>query len=235
MSESKSLKDYTGITDPRFVHTEMMLKISGYESFVETVHYAIEKIVVTRLEMSKHHIIPDEEQISDKVVDILYAMNYNATRESSNNGNVDVTVELGEYKWLAEAKIYNSNPYLRDGYRQLTTRYSLGSSYENNYGGFLIYNFRPSTKTLLEDYKKKTLPIFSGEYKNFEIEDCKDHPLRFITKHVDEASGLNCSVKHIPFNFYFEPKDKSGLISTPNRIQTNQNKIDELAKRKSGN
>lgn len=234
MRETKTLKDFMSNGDPRFIHNGMLLDIDSYDSFVECIHYAFDKIIVRNLESSKNLIIEDEDQISDRIVEMLYALNYTASRESSNNGNVDVTVALNEYVWLAEAKIYNSNPYLMDGFRQLTTRYASSSSKDYNKGGFLIYNFRAKTKQLLDTYRTESKLIFESEYTAFSQHDSASRLLWFYTKHEEQSAGLEYTVKHIPFSFFFEPKDKSGRKSNANRKKRNKKKLQNLAAKKDG-
>lgn len=224
MGETKTLAYYMGMSDPRFIHTTMHENIKDYSSFVDSLYYAIENIILVNLESKRNSIVADENQISEFIVLSLYCLKYDATRETSNNGNVDITVKLGEYTWLGEAKIFHDNSRLMDGFRQLTTRYSTASNLNANQGGYLIYNFRAGTKRLIDSYKAVSKIQFEIEFDDFKITDCKAHPLRHYTSHNETSSGLKYTVKHIPFSFHFDPQDKSGKTSKDSRDEKNAQK-----------
>jgi hypothetical protein len=221
MSNITTLDDILSPKDPRMKHINLFLNITDYESFLEALYYAIEKIVMVNLEKSKSNLPKDENHISDIIVGQLYGLNYDASREESSNGNVDVTVKFAEFIWLAEAKIFNSNPYLLEGFKQLASRYSTASNLEANKGAYLIYNFRANTKELIDSYKAYSLAQLPPDFPDYQVKDCPVHPLRFFSTHTEAGSGLEYQIKHIPFTFYFDPVDKSGITSKPGRDKKN--------------
>jgi hypothetical protein len=145
---------------------------------------------------------------------------------------VDITVVWGEFKWLGEAKIYRDNSVLMDGFRQLATRYATVNSSGNSFGGYLIYNFRADTLTLLNDYKLKSEAKFKTEFTDFSITDSDEDMLQFSTKHRDKATGLYYCVQHIPFSFFFEPNDKSARNSQSSASENASKRLSQLNKRR---
>lgn len=219
--DKTTLEDILSPIDPRMKHINLFLNITDHDSFLEALYYAIEKIVMVHLEKSKSNLPKDENHISDVIVGQLYGLNYDASREESSNGNVDVTVKFSEFIWLAEAKIFNSNPVLLEGFKQLASRYSTASNLEANKGAYLIYNFRADTKKLIDSYKAYSVTELSKDFPDYRTEDCPAHPLRFYSTHTEISSGLQYRIKHIPFTFYFDPVDKSGIASKPGRDKKN--------------
>lgn len=227
MSDSLSLRDFIALKDPRYIHGGLFLSINNYDSFVESVQYAIQSIIQPKLEATKHTITKDENHVSDQIVNLLHCLNYNATRETSSNGNVDVTVELMGYFWIAEAKIYRDITRLIDGFRQISTRYATISDV-NNKGGFLIYNFDPNTKLIMDNFKTSILDIMSSELDDFKVSDFESCCLRFYSSHTDVSTGLNSQIKHLPFSFHFNPTDASGVRSKKGRDQKAEAKVKKL-------
>lgn len=213
MENSVSLQRILSSGDPRMIHLNLLENISNYNDFIEALHYALENLVIVKLEEKKNILEKhkDEVLISAMITENLNNLFYEAVNEARNNGAVDITVSKGIHKWLGEAKIYYDNPSLIEGFRQLSSRYSNASNINANQGGFLIYNFRPNTKNLIDIYKKIATPILSEEFSNFNYYDCDVHPLRFYSSHIEESSGLTYTVKHFPISLNFNPIDKSGL------------------------
>lgn len=217
MSSNITLYDFMASTDPRVVHSNLLLNASkDQESFIKALYYAIENIVQVKIEATKDRLSSDEELISDLIATLLYGLNYNATRETKSNGSVDITVELGCFTWLCETKILNSNSYIVDGFRQLVDRYSNAGNLNANKGGYFIYNFQPNTNAAVVSYKAYSQKELVKDFPDYSLTD-SEHPLRFFTTCSEPDSGLPYEVKHFAFSFHYDPRDKSGKKSKVNR------------------
>jgi HEAT repeats/NACHT domain len=146
-----------------------------------------------------------EDRLTIEIVGSLRSSGYSANHDCKIGGHVDLTVEQDNLVWLGEAKIYQDNNYLWEGFLQLTTRYSTGDTNQNS-GGLLIYIFDENANSIMEKWQhyllSKSLPDYS--YK-----PCKMRSLAFISSHRHERSGDLFHVRHMPVLLHFAPTDKS--------------------------
>jgi hypothetical protein len=146
----------------------------------------------------------------------LRQLGYLADHDSKQGGHVDLTVShfIKPWKWLGEAKHFNNVGNLREGFLQLTTRYSNASPNENQ-GGVLAYLKRAKAKQQMDKWREeiKTLGL-----ENLVFEECQNRPgIAFFSTHEHETSGMPYRVRHMCVMLHFDPQDKSGLSRAANR------------------
>ena len=129
-----------------------------------------------------------EDQITIAIVHMLQAMGIEASHDTKIGGHCDIVVRaVGNFLWIAEAKLDKGPSWIDEGYQQLTKRYSTGMG-NQNYGEVIIYCRRKSTRQLLNNWKKKLLE----KYPEVKItKNVIDDKLTFFTKHEHEISGLD--------------------------------------------
>lgn len=129
-----------------------------------------------------------------------------ATRETSSNGHVDITVVADHChplrKKLGEAKIYDGPEYHLGGLQQLLSRYTTGREGR----GMLIVYFR---KQNIAGLVKKLREKMDADLPNSQQGPTADHQIKwsFLSKHA-HSCGENLEVGHIGCNLYIEPSDE---------------------------
>lgn len=190
------------------------LKVTTYEGFVKNLYDHIQRSIST-LESHKH-IIEDESEdaTTTRIIMFLEGAGFKA-RQQSASGNVDIYVENLEhgYKWVGEAKKYESVTSVAEGFKQLTTRYSLGTDKSGRgYGALIAYLRRPNSKHHIDEWKKTigSLP----EATNIQFSDCvRMAPFAFISEHEHQTTGFPYETWHICVQLHVDPKDTSGINS----------------------
>jgi len=190
------------------------LKIATYEDFVKNLYDQIQRSIST---LEKHkHIIEDESEdaTTTRIIMFLEGAGFKA-RQQSAGGNVDIFVENLEhgYQWIGEAKKYDSTTSVAEGFKQLTTRYSIGTDKSGRgYGALIAYLRRPNSKHHIEEWRKtiEGLP----EAPNVRFSDCaRMAPFAFISEHDHQMTGYPYETWHICVQLHVDPKDKSGVKS----------------------
>jgi hypothetical protein len=119
--------------------------VPDYIEFVETVQLATAlscNLLGTNPKLHKKH---SEDSLTELVIIHMMGLGFDARLDSMVGGHCDMVVNLnGDYKWLAEAKIYTSHSWVWQGYQQLATRYQPGDPH-SSHGGMLIYCRKPDT------------------------------------------------------------------------------------------
>lgn len=210
----------------------------SYEDFIDCLYQKLQQIF-ERLEHSKDKFFShDEDAITGIIAARLEEAGYTATEQTKKNGAVDLTVTLGDYSWIAEAKIAYSNSKILEGLLQLLTRYVT----RDTDAGLFIYVKKQNGKKVFNDWIKY---ICEGEAvtsyivnKNPEVKedaecvlrdvkatDIKQKEMMFNSIH-ELVSGFPINVKHFCANLYFNPADKSGNNS---QKQRKDNALNNLA------
>jgi hypothetical protein len=187
--------------------------VKTYVDFVDGLYDDICH-VLTQLE-TNIHLYPEDEYedaTTQRIVDMLSVMGYTASHNKASGGSVDITVELTRrrWKWISEAKKFNSVADLREGYLQLATRYRPGlAGAQKAFGALFGYLRRPNAAQAVTAWKDElvTIPEASGST----LEPCtRRGPLAFYSEHQHAALGVPFRVWHVCVPLYFDPKDKSG-------------------------
>jgi hypothetical protein len=187
------------------------LNATTYIEFLDVLYDDI-TIAVERLEQNPQHY-PDEHEdaTTQRLLDILFGMAYSASHNCLSGGNVDITIELAKknWRWIGEAKRFNNTRDLREGYLQLSTRYtpSAGST-GAAHGGLIAYLRRPLASKCMDSWKKHFSEQVSPASK---LNPCaRRGQLGFLSEHEHGALGVPFKVWHFCVALYFHPLDKSG-------------------------
>ena len=159
-----------------------------------------------------------EDLINAIICIILTARGWQASHETSINGNayIVITLPYEDYQWLGEGKLYGGSSYTTKGFKQLAHRYSTGLSGQNA-GGLLIYINSTKLK------QNKILNNWQEDLKNMEncscddeilplstassTQECPKNPLAFYSHHIHSLSGLDYVIRHMTLDFRHQPKD----------------------------
>jgi hypothetical protein len=211
---------------------------NSYSVFIDVL-YARLKVIFNKLENSRDkHFSHDEDSITGVIAGRLEEAGYIATEQTKKNGAVDLTVQLDDHKWIAEAKIAYSNSKILEGLLQLLTRYVT----RDNHAGLLIYIKKPNSKRVLDDWKSYLegcdgLKSYIGK-KNSEVRDDLEYVLgnvgtsdienlSFNSKH-NLVSGTSINVQHFCADLYFNPGDISGNSGKKQREGNAMNNLANL-------
>jgi hypothetical protein len=193
---------------------------NSYSDFIDVLYDKL-KVIFSKLENSRDkHFSHDEDSITGVIAGRLEEAGYIATEQTKKNGAVDLTVQLGNHKWIAEAKIAYSNSKILEGLLQLLTRYVT----RDNHAGLLIYIKKPNSERVFNDWKSYLegcdgLKAYIGK-KNSEVRGDLEcvlgnvgfsdiDNLSFNSKH-HLVSGTSINVQHFCADLYFNPGDISG-------------------------
>ncbi len=201
LSELKKYEKYVpglGNFPSRFCTTD-------YDDFVGVLYKDIDTIVAEMEENPEHYMKDSEDRLTIQIKISLRLMGYEANHDAKIGGHTDLSVKKPSQNWLwiGEAKLYGGPKYLMTGFKQLTTRYSPGN-YNNNQGGMLIYIQKKDAKMLMDKWGK--MLVSEGDIS--ESFACGVNPLSFYSKHKHQRTGLDFTVRHIPFVLYFDPRDR---------------------------
>ncbi|OYQ39932.1 hypothetical protein CHU94_11365 [Rhodoferax sp. TH121] len=187
------------------------LTVKTYSDFVEVLYDDL-KLATERLEQNPQlHLEDEEDATTEKLLLILFGFQYQASHDAQSGGAVDITVELPKrgFKWIGEAKRFKSVADMREGYLQLSTRYSPGSGSLNLvHGGLIGYLRRSRAAKHVADWKEHFKEQFDSEGTTYS--DCNRRgPWGFITEQEHESLGVPFRVWHFCISLHFAPKDKS--------------------------
>jgi hypothetical protein len=188
----------------------------NYEKFIEALYDDLVQIVKKFEETRSLRQDDGEDRITSDICILLEQLGtYSATHGTDASGAVDITVTHGRnaYKWLGEAKIYTSVTAVLEGFKQLTTRYSLAAPEFKT--GLLIYVFSGDRETKMATWQEK----LSGEnLPNFVASTCHRRPTaHFYSEHKHASSGSRFQVWHVGIDLHYLPQDKSGIATRRRR------------------
>ncbi len=188
------------LIDIKFPETE--------EVFVDRINREIDSIV-DELESSARFTFKElEEELSNRVIALLRRAGYRADAETDNRGHVDIMVRSSQrWTWLAECKIHGSYEEMREGLRQLLTRYTTGRS---PYGSFLIFIKNKKGGDVVENWRKK---LRDEEIEAFKADIDDEQRFCFLSLHAHATTGTDYHVRHVGVMLYYSPQDRSALAS----------------------
>ena len=163
---------------------------------------------------------------------------YDATEQTKQNGDVDLTVVKHTFKWIAEAKIGITNDKILEGLLQLLTRYVA----RDTSCGLLVYIKKSNINKSIKDWqqyitdqsiwtryvsKKKEITKQDIEkvLNNVSILDVDN--ISFKSKHT-LVSGFPIEVNNFFINLYHNPTDTSGNKSYKHRKIVAREKLAQL-------
>lgn len=186
------------VIDVKFPETE--------EAFVVRLNREIDSIV-SELERSAVYTFDEpEEELSNRMISLLRRAGYNASAETDHRGHVDLIVEGGRrWTWLAECKIHGAYEELREGLRQLLTRYSTGRS---PFGSFIVFIKNMKGGEVVDKWRGV---VRDERLEGFLYDEDDAERFCFRTSHTHATSGSEYHVRHVGVMLYYSPQDKSAL------------------------
>lgn len=181
----------------------MLIDTRSYEFFLETLYADLESCLKRIEEDPKVRADDGEDRISQEIISMLVAMNYDASHDETVGGHSDIVVRAGkDFLFVGEAKIHKDYDYLLKGWNQLTTRYMRGTPHADH-GALIVYVRVKNCASVVEkwaehlddqkltDYKRGTCPV--------------RQELGFRTEHKHESSGRTVHVRHIAVSMHWNP------------------------------
>jgi len=111
----------------------------GFEDdLIRNLYKDIDKVISQIQENPGVRQQDNEDRLTIEIVDQLRSLGHEASHDTKIGGHADIVVRKNDFLWLGEAKIYQHNNNLWEGFLQLLTRYSTGDFNQEN-GGLLIY------------------------------------------------------------------------------------------------
>ncbi|WP_180115050.1 hypothetical protein [Acinetobacter sp. YH12140] len=188
----------------------LWLQGCSYEDFLGRLYDDIDQACSLIMEDVEKHLKLTETEISSSIWLYLKGCKiYQVEKDTDANGNVDIIVRTDRHKWFAEAKIWSSNSYLKEGYLQLTERYSKGEK-KNNHGGMFIYIKPESDQDNEEEIIASWKEYLKTTFSYLEIYDCSLDDSRFFSKGKHSGTKHDYHVRYIPITLLHIPRDKSG-------------------------
>lgn len=211
---SISLHDFERYSSKRAVQASLRrAKISEegtYEEFVGQLYDDIDQLIYRMQGGPELRQKDSEDRLSAEVLGGLSIFGYDAVADGKTGGHVDLSVKMGEFSWIGEAK---KDGNFHEGFLQLTTRYVPASgNFAHNQGGLIFYlvatpNARGKITTWRDDLTSK----------GHGCVDCTRNPLAFYSDHRLESSGTDFKVRTMGVALYHKPKDKSARTSAANK------------------
>ncbi len=192
----------------------------SYQYFIEVLYEKLDNIFA-KLENSRDKIFShDEDAITGLIAARLEEIGFNTSEQTKQNGSVDLTVELGGHKWIAEAKIAYSNSKILEGLLQLLTRYVT----RDEKAGLLIYIKKPKSIDVVKNWdgflkNSKSLESYIAK-KNPELQDdlncifsnvkTTSHTPMILSSRHNLVRGTEINIRHFCADLYYNPADSSG-------------------------
>lgn len=169
--------------------------VSSQENFVETLYKDIDE-AIRILEQDRHFYQgPEyhEDHITSCIITFLKGRCYDAEHDTQHGGHCDILVKssVKSFEWIGEAKLWKGVQYIHGGFKQLTRRYATGT-FNDSYGGVLVYVKQTNTKSKTDEWKawiESNLPTLGHSDEA--------NSLRFRTSHTHVSSGLPYNVRHM--------------------------------------
>ncbi|RYL25932.1 hypothetical protein [Acinetobacter piscicola] len=197
------------------IYKDLIATEGSYEDFVELIYDDIDEITTDILTAVEYYRDLCEVKISHNIWMNLKRKWPTVQKDGDINGNVDISITLGRFVWLAEAKIWGGpnkygNSYLFGGYTQLTERYSkcqIGATS----GAMLIFikpNNNNHTEPKVMDSWTKYLSGKLGD-SLISLSPCKQKSSCIYSVQPHSGTEYKYTVRHIPITLLHNPKDKS--------------------------
>ena len=207
---SISLQDFERYSSKRAVQASLRrAKISEegtYEEFVDQLYDDIDQLIYRMQSGPELRQTDSEDRLSAEVLGGLSIFGYDAVADGKTGGHVDLSVKMGEFSWIGEAK---KDGNFHEGFLQLTTRYVPASgNFAHNQGGLIFYLVAtPNARGKLTTWRDNLTS------KGHACVDCARNPLAFYSDHKIESSGTDFKVRTMGVALYHKPKDKSARNS----------------------
>lgn len=190
---------------------EMAADIGSYQDQDTFIHRVNHHIDIASKEVSKfrqYAHLESEDAITSRLYTYLKGQGMKVGVGNCSSGEVDLCIEHGKYKWVGEAKIFNSLTAAIEGMLQLSTRYTTGHGDENNCC-VLLYVKASTLRKKYNSLKAHYIDL-NDLFSDISVRDCLNCNQALITEHSHISSGDTFIVRHKFINLYFRPNDKSG-------------------------
>ncbi|WP_372551723.1 hypothetical protein [Acinetobacter pittii] len=114
-------------------YRDLLATEGTYEDFVEEVYKDIDEITTDMLTAVEYYRELDEVRISHNIWMNLKRKWPSVQKDSDTNGNADISITLGQFVWIAEAKIWG-------GPNKYGNSYLYGVMCAEKTGGFNLVN-----------------------------------------------------------------------------------------------
>lgn len=150
-----------------------------------------------------------EDQLNVVIADKLACMHYTATHGTSAGGHTDLDVRIRRFRWIGEAKIFHDVTSLKNGFEQLTTRYTPGQDGNSRaHGGLIAYLHRPEAAEQMSRWRSYLTQ--QGPVQITSTSDCARRGTRgFLTEHLDVRFSIPFETWHACISLHFNPQDAS--------------------------
>jgi hypothetical protein len=172
------------------------------EGFYETLDDCLEDLSTGPQYVQPDHV--GEDRVTFFLTKMLKRSGF-AVERDERAGNPDLVLSWKKHSWIGEAKIYKGPAYLLEGWLQLTTRYTSGTSRQSN-GGLLIYFYDEDALSASQAWQQK----LQAEQESISLSRCHLDELSFRTTHPHRKSGLPFYVRHSFALLKHDPQDRSG-------------------------
>lgn len=182
-----------------------------YKDFVDKLYKDLDSAIFQLQKNPELHQTSSEDLLSLWLLDNLNTRGYDAVHEGKTGGHVDLTIKLGDYSWIGEAK---KDGNYEGGFKQLNTRYVTASgNFSHDSGGLIFYLVkRKNAKQILDKWKDKL------EGKNIVCTYCSNNNLAFYSDHVLDGSGTDFFVRSMAVSLYHKPQDASGVKTAGKKV-----------------
>lgn len=125
-------------------------------------------------------------------------------------GHVDLSVQLGEHAWIAEAK---KDGNFDQALLQLTTRYAQASgNFTHDNAGLIFYMVKTAdAMASLNGWRSRVAAAGHA------CSDCDRNPLAFTSTHKLPGPGTDLTVRTMAVALFHQPQDRSGRRTAANR------------------
>lgn len=200
--------------DPMIKNFLRRLEVKTYDEFLDVLYDDI-KIAVERLEQSPQlYVDESEDATTQRLLDTLFGMTYSTHHNLQLGGNVDITIDLFRkgFRWIGEAKKFDSVGDMREGYLQLATRYKPGSGTTTVvHGGLIGYLRRANAVKCMQSWQRHYTAKVARRSR---LTECpRRGPLGFVSEHAHGSIGLPFRVWHICICLHFKPEDASARVA----------------------
>lgn len=177
----------------------------SYDAWVEHVERALLH-QVNLIAEKKHYLKSLSEDALSTVVQIALDNLVLNCSAAVVNGNVDVVIAFGGYKWLGEAKIATDNAKIFHGYQQLTTRYATGQPGQTA-GGMLLYCKDDRADAILNGWRAALDAAIPGA-------QIVDGPVPLSFRSVDNRNGSSQDLRivHLAFPLFHVPEEDTWVL-----------------------
>lgn len=210
-----SVEQFTAHTPSKYLQAAMRrdrISTNGtYDEFIKQLYADIDEQIFDMQAGRELRQGDGEDRLSAEILCGLRRHGYAATPDTKAGGHVDLSVGLGSFTWIGEAK---KDGNFNEGFLQLTSRYVPASgNYSDNQGGLIFYLVKsPDARGKLDSWRDYLVE------KGHTCVDCQQNALAFYSNHKLEGSGTNFKIRTMGVTLFHQPKDRSARNSAAKKL-----------------